>query len=280
MPPELLPIVTSDRIGTLVSAVGGFSSHLAIADIFDDHGQAHAVYLKVYRPNTHSLAGEVVRWTLGATLDVAQPARAWLCQVPTSMLAVLWPEVDWAAEWGDEIVPGFATAMLTSDAPATPIGGLFDPTVRAQLQAWPGLAATVALDEWGGNDDANLSNLIYLPQLDGRAAFATVDGGRFLGGDAWTIDSLRALRPERASARRPSKLSMAAWGAMPPARAIGDVLAAAIGHAPAFEMTRAYLYYWLSEILDDAKLTHEALLSLELRADLPWLKRLAKVAYA
>lgn len=280
MPPELLPIVTSDRIGTLVSAVGGFSSHLAIADIFDDQGQAHAVYLKAYRPNTHSLAGEVVRWTLGAPLNVAQPARAWLCQVPAAMLTALWPEVDWAAEWEDDLVPGFATAMLTGATPATPIGGLLDPTVRAQLLQWPGLAATVALDEWGGNDDANLSNLIYLPQDDGRAAFATVDGGRFLGGDVWTVESLRALRPDSPSARRVSKLGYAAWGALPSAAAIGAVLTAAQGHAPALEMTGAYLYYWLYEILDNHTLAHEAMMVLELRAELPWLRRLAKVAYA
>lgn len=280
---RLLPIVTSDRIASLDMPVAGFntdSSCVCLSDIYDEWGKLRSVYLKVTLPEKTTLAGDLLRWHLAAPMNIPQPTEAFLCQVPLVMVEQLYPDIPWREAWQRDLIPGWATTQLASAAPPMPIVPHGDPVLQAALQKWRWLLPTMALDEWGENIDDNISNLIELVQPNGAPDFATLDGGNFLGGDCWTLDSIRALWPSAKSGRRRSKLGKAAFGAMLPEYALERMLARAAHHAAALQVCAPYLHFWLPEMLDDAELAELIMQCLCARSNMIWLRTRLAHAYS
>lgn len=271
----MIDIITADRIAVLdadLPNMGGEASRVGLAEVFDRHTRPHQVYLKVCLPMKTILAGDILRWSLAAAMQVPVPARAWLCHVPTDMAEALWPDLPWRESWGRDVIPGFATESVYGAAPPTFVELVHDHEMIERLKQWPGLLPTIALDLWGANADDNLSNTLEIVGPDGEVRFATVDGGQMLGGDEWTIDSIRAQCPRGNRYRRISKMARAVYGHMLPAEARKRLTALAGRHIVALDQCEDKLEALLEAMLDTPGMPALALACLRKRAHLPWIR--------
>ena len=261
-------IIKSHKVNQIFHAQTGFCGWSAKAEITDRTGSIRTVFIKAYRPESTSLAGEVCRWMLGASLRIDQPAEAWLVQAPVECWEALFPEAEWREMWGD-LVPCFAT----SEMPGEPflVAEASNPDIRRQLIGWPGLLPTIALDEWGANDDGNIGNLFEVVKYDGSISFATVDGGRWLGGDNWTVESLERLRPDRRRTKVYNKLMRATLGPILRKSQVEQLKSIAKRHRAALEGIEHWLLRYMVEMFDDFRLASAALETMRARADLTWL---------
>lgn len=278
---QLIPVVTADRVATIDGVVSGLSgsvSRTCLADVYDEQGDLHLVYLKVSSPHKTILAGDLVRWLLASVMSIPVPEHAMLVQVPLEMLEPVCPELPWRDWWQRELIPGFATTGLKSVTPPTPISLNADGILIDELQSWRGLHPTMALDEWLANVDDNLSNILQLIRPDGCSDFATIDGGMIFGSDEWTREAILRWLPDRNAARRHSKLTRAVFGTMPPRDVLVAVLKNARRHSAAMELVQPHLYFWLSEMLDDEPLVNAVLDCMFQRAPLTWISRRMEIA--
>ncbi|GAB3249067.1 hypothetical protein GCM10027296_12290 [Chitinimonas naiadis] len=180
----------------------------------------------------------------------------------------IFPEVDWRETWGN-LVPCFATSEVPGESVA--IVGAKTLGVRPNMTRWANLYPTIALDEWGANDDSNLSNLIEVFKYDGGISYATIDGGRWLGGDNWTLESLGKLMPGKRSAKIYNKLMRAALGPLLNKADADKLLNIALGHTEALESVEQGLMAYMVEILDDFRLATTALETMRARAGIEWI---------
>lgn len=271
----MIDVITADRIAVLdanLPGMAGEASRVCIADVFDRYGQLHQVYLKVCLPMKTILAGDIIRWSLAATMQVPVPALAWLCHVPAHMLEALWPELPWREAWGRDIIPGFATVSVYAVAPPALVSLVPDPDMITRLRNWPGLLPTIALDMWSANADDNLSNTLEIVGIDGEVRYATVDGGWLLGSDEWTIEGIMAQCPTGNRYRRISKMARAVYGHMLPPEVKQRLGKLACRHPVALDQCETALRRWLVAMLDTPGMADLVLDCLRARAKLPWLR--------
>ncbi|MGQ5524881.1 hypothetical protein ACUHMQ_16690 [Chitinimonas sp. PSY-7] len=276
LPP--LTVLNATNLRGLVTAFYGFSSCVSLADITDEHGQEHQVYIKAFPKAGDFLVGEVLLWGLSKLRDLECPDQAWLMVIPATMLKSLYREVDWLKEWGEE-VPCFVTSSLIADAPPQTCSA---PVETEELRKWSQLDEAIALVEWLANADANLGNLVRLP-WPGGVTYGLIDGGCCLGlsesNPRLDEPHLDKLRPTRAGEAIYNKLADAVYGVPLASKEAISVMNAAKAHERLLKDADEFLTKELSRILGDASLVLVVMRLLRERASLSWLTRNTHAQY-
>lgn len=271
----MIDVITADRVALLDAALPSMassSSRVCIADVFDSDGNLHQVYLKVCLPMKTILAGDIVRWSLAAIMQVPVPSRAWLCHVPVHMVEALWPDLPWREAWGRDVIPGFATLSVYGAAPPALVHIVNDGEMLDRLRKWPGLLQTIALDLWGANADDNIGNTLEIIGPTGEVRYTTVDGGQLLGGDEWTPEGIRAQFPTGNQYRRISKMARAVYGHMLPLEIRNRLAQLSDRHSVALMQCEPSLRLWLDAMLDTPDMADLVVQCLYARASLPWVR--------
>lgn len=174
---------------------GGISAKTFLATVQWPNGEVMDSYVKLFPQNvrTKEIINESFGFLLANTVNLRQSQRAALIKLDVNDFQIDTSSDPFALANG--YVYGWVTSSLGGDnlkkiflknPPA------FTP-VEAQklmnlLSSWPSFSSLIAFDDWIGNIDRNIGNLIFVNKND----IAIIDHGRLFGVINWLVEDIDA----------------------------------------------------------------------------------------
>jgi hypothetical protein len=184
-PPRLIQILPDRSYrGYLEPVADPGIEHSHIARICFADGVIRRAYVKAYHESTKGLVNEVTGHVLGACARLRVPPFAAVILVPKLAIQDAPP---WITQSAEATIPCWCTSDMA--APNIKlhfsINAMSHPShmlpVIDELRGSQDIQKVMALDDWIGNVDRNLGNLLRLA----KRRYVLIDHGRILGGPAW-----------------------------------------------------------------------------------------------
>jgi hypothetical protein len=201
----------------------------------DHNNQKHTLYAKLYKTK-HELLYEVIGYLIAHHLDLPQPKafvtllnqddqrRLFNIQNPRTRQYPVW-----------------TTASLTGESAWFQYGHCSD-ALKKDLKKWFNFYGTVAFDDFVGNIDRNLTNLIR----ESSGKYHLIDHGKLFGGRTYKAKKIQASEFTQnllGEACLPQSI-LNQQGKNP----VLKIAQHASRHADAFEKSKPELYFWWSRL--------------------------------
>ncbi|WP_252715986.1 hypothetical protein [Acinetobacter guillouiae] len=175
---------------------GGISARTYLATVQWPDGQVIDSYVKLFPADvrTKELINESFGFLLAGTVNLPQSNRAALIKLDVSEFSIDTSNDSFASDNG--FVYGWVTSSLGGDnLRKTFFKNYPDHTTSDEAQKlmiflnnWSHFPSLIAFDDWIGNIDRNIGNLIFINKNN----VAIIDHGRLFGVENWLIQSINA----------------------------------------------------------------------------------------
>ncbi|QKJ67464.1 hypothetical protein HQN60_12530 [Deefgea piscis] len=176
-----IPVLHHHNFAAPIRKLTGFKSKCVLCIIYDETGVQRRVYLFAHPHTSKGLANQLAYWMIQAYADCQPSDAAWLIQLPRATLSQLWPDHHWHELhtcWALQEIPNSSPESLSTTHSAA---------LMRDLNAWPDLALIIGINEMLCLNSATPTTRL------GVGRYAAIDGGDLLGGEYWTIPSLKRL---------------------------------------------------------------------------------------
>ena len=191
VPAPVTILSPGDYLGYHAPVHGGVGegTHLAQMRL---NGEILRCVVKIYPASSHGIFNELLGYCLARSLGLPQPRHAALAFVPVAALPERpawiasgepeWPA--WVTEWVPKksIKPWFDQMKGAVENPPDRKTKKALRRIAADLRKWRLAPSVCAFDDWTGNPDRNMGNLIRM----GRGSYVIIDHGCLFAAKPWT----------------------------------------------------------------------------------------------
>lgn len=184
-----------DTLKTMSPTSGGVSAKTFLATVQWPDGEVMDSYVKLFPADvrTKELINESFGFLLAKTVNLRQSQRAALIKLAVDDFKIDTSKDAFALDNG--YVYGWVTSSLGGDNLKKML--LKNPPAITQVEAenlmtllsnWTNFSSLIAFDDWIGNIDRNIGNLIFINKDD----IAIIDHGRLFGVINWLVQNIDA----------------------------------------------------------------------------------------
>ncbi|MFV9977458.1 MAG: hypothetical protein AB8U99_05385 [Candidatus Midichloria sp.] len=185
-----------DTLTQISSTSGGISAQTYLATVQWPDGQVIDSYVKIFPADvrTKELINESFGFLLAETVKLPQSQRAALIKLDVDEFSIDTSHDSFASDNG--FVYGWVTSSLGGSNLRKIFLKNFPDNVTYEeaeklmifLNNWPHFPSLIAFDDWIGNIDRNIGNLIFINKNN----VAIIDHGRLFGVINWLVENINA----------------------------------------------------------------------------------------
>lgn len=203
-PPKKISLLNEHSYQIYLNAAPDGIGHTHQAIINDGH-QNYTVYASYYPIATHpkSLVNEITAYILATALNLPIPPKAFIVVVKAHYLQSI--DAKLSFQNPDQLCPLWCVSTLPGNSPKIHynLKNIQDnPVFKADIAAWKQALNTVVFDNWLGNSDRNVGNLIRT----GKQQYALIDHEDIAVNRRWQPHHLQY------DGEIPNKLAHILWG--------------------------------------------------------------------
>jgi hypothetical protein len=166
-----------------IRRINGFTARVMQAHLYDELGIKRKSCVFVFPKGSRGAANMLIYWLMQLYVSAPTSTAGWFIQVPTDVLRRVWPEDHWP---DTHHITCFALQSMGNAVP-TPLTINITQQQRTELLAWSPLPLLIGI-----NEIACLNTRAPVMRMNDHE-FIAPDGAQILGGEYWTIHSLKRL---------------------------------------------------------------------------------------